>query len=102
MPRRRSTASNCAPARRRVEVVISSDMSLHPADIAVILIYIGMVVAMGWWFSRRNKSTERYFLGGRDFPGWAIGFSFIATDDRVKSTSTVCPAATVVVLLWPA
>ena len=31
-----------------------------------------------------------------------IGFSFIATDASEKSTSTVWPAATVTVLLWPA
>jgi len=54
-------------------------MKLHPADLIVVLIYVGLVVAMGWWFSRRNKSTERYFLGGRDFPGWAIGISFIGS-----------------------
>src|SRR5688572_33477664 len=54
-------------------------MKLHSADLVVVLIYVGMVVAMGWWFSRRNQSTERYFLGGRNFPGWAIGFSFIGS-----------------------
>ena len=52
-------------------------MSLHTTDLLVIFLYCALMVAMGWWFSRRNRSTERYFLGGRDFPGWAIGLSFI-------------------------
>lgn len=34
---------------------------------------------MGLYFSRRNRDTEKYFLGGRTFPGWAIGLSLIGT-----------------------
>lgn len=48
-------------------------------DIAVMVIYFGAVTAAGIWFSRRNKSTEDYFLGGRNFPGWAIGLSMVGT-----------------------
>jgi len=54
-------------------------MSLHPADLLVIIAYLALMVAMGWWLSRRSRSTEQYFLGGRNFPGWAIGLSFIGS-----------------------
>src|SRR5690349_9000173 len=54
-------------------------MKLHSADLIVIVLYIAIVVAIGWRFSRRHKSTERYFLGARNFPGWAIGLSFIGS-----------------------
>lgn len=54
-------------------------MMVHPVDLLVILAYMGLTLGVGLHFSKRNKSTERYFLGGRDFPGWAIGLSFIGS-----------------------
>jgi len=52
-------------------------MTLHFADIAVILLYFVFTLGLGFWVSRRNKNVDQYFLGGRSFPGWAIGVSFI-------------------------
>ncbi|MFO1448965.1 MAG: sodium transporter [Opitutaceae bacterium] len=52
-------------------------MSLHPLDVVVMLVYSALVVSVGWYVSRRSGSTEAYFLGKRDFPGWAVGLSFI-------------------------
>ncbi len=52
-------------------------MTLRVFDIVVIALYFAGVLALGLWFSKRNKNTEHYFLGGRDFPGWAIGISFV-------------------------
>ena len=54
-------------------------MTLHPLDVAVVLAYLVVTLAIGLYFSRRNHTTERYFLGGRNFPGWAIGLSFIGS-----------------------
>ena len=54
-------------------------MSLHVIDLLVILVYFIATLAIGLRFSRRNRTTDRYFLGGRDFPGWAIGLSFIGS-----------------------
>lgn len=52
-------------------------MKLHPIDIFVIIIYFVLTVALALWIARRNKSAEHYFLGARNFPGWAIGISFV-------------------------
>ena len=52
---------------------------MHPLDLLVIFFYLALTVVIGLRFSRRNRSTDRYFLGGRDFPGWAIGLSFIGS-----------------------
>lgn len=52
---------------------------MRTADLIVILGYFAAILAVGLWFSRRNNSTERYFLGGRNFPGWAVGLSFIGS-----------------------
>ena len=49
---------------------------LNPAVIAV---YMGALIATGLYFSRRQTSTERYFVAGRSVPGWAMGISLLAT-----------------------
>lgn len=52
-------------------------MNLHWLDLLVIALYFAVTLTVGLWFSRRNRDTERYYLGGRNFPGWAVGLSFI-------------------------
>ncbi|MCY2965630.1 MAG: hypothetical protein NT069_18705, partial [Planctomycetota bacterium] len=37
------------------------------------------MVAIGWWCSRTQESTEDFFVGGRNMPWWATGLSLIAT-----------------------
>jgi SSS family solute:Na+ symporter len=37
------------------------------------------VVALGTSFARRQKTTDRYFAGGRSLPTWAVGLSILAT-----------------------
>ena len=54
-------------------------MNLHSIDIAVLVAYMGIVLGMGVYFSRRNNNTEEYFLGGRSFSGWVIGLSLVGT-----------------------
>ena len=48
-------------------------------DWAVIALYLGLLVAKGFWFSRRNKSTEDYFVAGKRIPWWAAGLSIYGT-----------------------
>lgn len=52
-------------------------MQLHWLDAIIILAYLAAMQAMGWYFSKRNTSTEEYFVGGRSFPGWVIGLSMV-------------------------
>ncbi len=52
---------------------------LRIADLCALLLYLMLMAALGIYFSRRNKSTEQYFLGNRAFPGWAIGLSLLGT-----------------------
>lgn len=48
-------------------------------DIIVIVAYFVGMAVFGVYFATKNKTTEDYFLGGRSFPGWAIGISLIGT-----------------------
>ncbi len=54
--------------------------SFRPADWLVLALYLGVLVATGIWFSRREqKTTSEYFLAGRNMPMWAVAVSIIAT-----------------------
>ncbi|HPG66120.1 MAG TPA: sodium/solute symporter [Candidatus Hydrogenedentes bacterium] len=39
------------------------------------MVYFASMSLMGLYFGRRAKSTERYFVGNRAYPGWLIGIS---------------------------
>ena len=52
-------------------------MHLGLIDSAVLVLYFGATMGIGLYFSKKNTNTEEYFLGGRSFPGWALGLSLI-------------------------
>ena len=54
-------------------------VSLHPLNIAAFAVYIAGMVAMGLFFSRRNRSSDDYFRGGGKLPWWAVSLSIYAT-----------------------
>jgi len=45
----------------------------------VIVAYMAGLLSLGLRFSRRQTSTERYFVAKRCIPGWATGMSLLAT-----------------------
>jgi len=54
-------------------------MNLHWLDITTLVLYISALVGMGFYLSRKNTTTEEYFVGGRSYSGWVIGLSMIGT-----------------------
>lgn len=48
-------------------------------DLGIVVIFLVGMAWMGAAFAGKNKDTEEYFLGGRSFPGWAIGLSMVST-----------------------
>ena len=52
---------------------------LGTLDWTVIAVYGLIVIAIGAWANRRQRTTEDYFLGGRRMRWWAIGVSLVAT-----------------------
>ena len=55
-------------------------MEIHFADIAVFLLFLVAVVAVGLIKSRNENDSESYFLAGRGLSWWLIGFSLIAAN----------------------
>ena len=54
-------------------------MQLHWLDVTALILYLSVLIAMGFYFSRKNTNTEEYFVGGRSFSGWVIGLSLVGT-----------------------
>ena len=48
-------------------------------DLSILFVYLVFVLSLGLYFARRHKSTEDYFLAGRNVPGWVMGFSVMGT-----------------------
>jgi solute:Na+ symporter, SSS family len=48
-------------------------------DTTILISYLAAMVGVGVYFSRKNKNTEQYFVGGRSFSGWVIGLGMVGT-----------------------
>ncbi len=53
--------------------------ALAIADLAVLVAYVAVVLALGAWASRRQRGTDAYFLANRDLPWLLVGISILAT-----------------------
>lgn len=52
---------------------------MRPFDVVIIVAYMALLVGVGVRLSRRQNTTDEYFLAKRSVPGWAIGMSLLAT-----------------------
>ena len=55
-------------------------VDVHWLDVTLIIVYLLGMIGFGWYFSRRVKTSEDYFLGGRSLPWWIIGMSIIGSN----------------------
>lgn len=53
--------------------------AIGAVDWTVLVVYLAAMALGGLWLARRQRSTEDYFVGGRNVPGWAAGLSLFAT-----------------------
>jgi len=60
-------------------VPIESEQTMAWLDYVVVVCYWAIIVSMGFYFARRQKTTARYYTGGRSLPAWAVGISILAT-----------------------
>lgn len=59
-------------------------MRLHTLDVVIIAAYLVGTTLFGLWIGRGQRTTNEYFVSGRNLPWWAIALSIVATE-----TSTV-------------
>ncbi|UCG49208.1 MAG: sodium/solute symporter [Phycisphaerales bacterium] len=49
------------------------------ADYATWILYLAVILCMGFYFAKREKGTDDFFLAGRRVPWWAAGVSVFGT-----------------------
>ena len=47
-------------------------------DYVTLIAYLLLIVWLGYYFSKKNKSSKDFFLGGQKIPFWAAGLSMMA------------------------
>jgi len=53
--------------------------NLPVLDLSIIMIYLVIMVLVGIYFSRKNKTSTQFTKASGKIPGWAIGISLYAT-----------------------
>jgi solute:Na+ symporter, SSS family len=54
-------------------------MIFSPLNYAILFVYLGAMLAIGWIFAGRQKSTEDFFLAGRKMPWLVVAMSMYAS-----------------------
>ncbi|MEQ8684955.1 MAG: sodium:solute symporter family protein [Imperialibacter sp.] len=53
---------------------------MHWLDILIFFIYMVIMLGIGFFFLRQNKSDDDYYVGGRSMGSMHVGLSVVATD----------------------
>ena len=53
---------------------------MHIVDIIIFVVYFMVMLGIGFYFLKRNKSSEDYYVGGRSMGSLHVGLSVVATD----------------------
>jgi SSS family solute:Na+ symporter len=56
-------------------------------DSTIVVVYLATIFGIGIYFSRNQKTTQDYFLAGKNVPGWVVVFAVVGT--MISSTSFV-------------
>lgn len=62
-----------------MSIVENNQGGLTFVDVTVIVAYLLIMLYMGLKIARKQRSTEDFFVGGRDLPAWAVGISLFAS-----------------------
>src|SRR5881628_2835219 len=55
-------------------------IALSPVDLAIIAIYFGVVLYIGYYLKGRSGTGEDFFLAGREMTAWIAGLSFLSAN----------------------
>lgn len=53
---------------------------MNAIDLIIFIIYALIMLFIGFFFYRKNKGVDDYFVGGRQMSSWHVGLSVVATD----------------------
>src|SRR5262245_41372256 len=49
-------------------------------DYAILVVYFGFVLGIGWVLRRQTKTSADFFLSGRSIPAWVAGLAFLSAN----------------------
>src|SRR6516225_6939821 len=55
-------------------------MTLSPVDLAIIVLYFLAVIGIGFYLKRFTKTSEEFFMAGREMTAWIAGLSFVSAN----------------------
>ena len=55
-------------------------LSLSGVDLTIVVIYFGLVLAIGFYLKRFAKTGEDFFLAGREMTAWVAGLAFVSAN----------------------
>lgn len=53
---------------------------MHPIDLSLFILYVIGLFAFGYFFFKKNKAGDDYYVGGRNMKSSHVGLSVVATD----------------------
>ena len=62
-----------------IEVTVVDKASFGWGNYLVVIVYLLLMMGLGFYFSRRNSGSDKFFKGGGAIPWWAAGISIFAT-----------------------
>ena len=73
-------AGSSSPHPALLALSVAPLAHLRPLDIAVIAIYFGMVIWIGFYLRGRTNTGEEFFMAGREMTAWIAGLSFVSAN----------------------
>jgi SSS family solute:Na+ symporter len=55
-------------------------LTMAPVDVAIVAIYFGLVLTIGFYLKKYAKTGEDFFMAGRDMSAWIAGLAFISAN----------------------
>ncbi len=79
------------------------EASFGLVNIIVLIVYLAILILVGFYFSKREKGTKDFFLAGNRIPWWAAGLSIYATQlSAITFIATPAVAYSTNWLVYPA
>src|SRR5450631_3852029 len=74
-------AAGLHPATAKLIALSAPSLAhLSALDIAIIAIYFGMVIWIGFYLKGRSNTSEEFFMAGREMTAWIAGLSFVSAN----------------------
>ena len=55
-------------------------LTMAPVDLAIVVIYFLLVLAIGFYLKRHANTGESFFIAGREMTAWIAGLAFISAN----------------------